>query len=172
MTVWALHDDRDPSPSCTWTIRYMVLFGGFFKINFFTLHVLQLLPIIFTQQNLCCICKFVTKCSQNLDWKLDLPWFSYIYHKNMFVDYFTYIHTYMSSPIVFIVECIAEPYTGFPWVPIGSTLGTQWTPNVGHWCRVAIDICKCVSMMFSHWSSVNHVPIKIQGPIKKTRRFA
>ena len=45
-------------------------------------HVLQLLPIKFTQRNLCCISKSTMK------YQSDLPWFRYGYHKHVFVDFF------------------------------------------------------------------------------------
>ena len=55
----------------------------------FVIHVHQLLPVRFTQQNLYCISKFTLKHQQKSNWKLDLSWFSYGYQKCMFLDIFT-----------------------------------------------------------------------------------
>lgn len=46
----------------------------------FSVHLLQLLPVRFTQQHfMCCISKSKMKYKQKLDWKLDHPYFSYGY---------------------------------------------------------------------------------------------
>ena len=53
----------------------------FYKVSgiWFIFHVLQLLPITFKQQNSCCLSKSKMKHLQTLDWKSDLPLFSYDY---------------------------------------------------------------------------------------------
>jgi hypothetical protein len=50
-------------------------------------HVLQLLPIVFTRQNSCCVSKPTMKRMQKPYWKLDLPCFHYGYWKSKFVDF-------------------------------------------------------------------------------------
>ena len=50
-------------------------------------HILQLLPIGFTQEKPCCTKKYTMKHVHKPDWKLNLPWFSYDYQKCMFVDF-------------------------------------------------------------------------------------
>ena len=61
-----------------WFLRYV-------GVIWFVFHVPQLLLIIFTQQNSCCTSNSLMKHLQKLDWKLDLPWFSYDYQKCMLI---------------------------------------------------------------------------------------
>ena len=55
----------------------------------FLFHVLQLLPIRFTQQMVCCTNKPTMKHLQEPDWESYLPWFSYGYRKCMFAYFLT-----------------------------------------------------------------------------------
>ena len=57
-------------------------------IQFF-FHIFQLLKIIFTQQNLCCINKPTMKHMQKLDQKLNLSYFNYDSRKCILVDVLT-----------------------------------------------------------------------------------
>ena len=71
-------------------------------VIWFLVHVPELLPISFTQQNSCCINKSRMKHMKKLDWKSDLPCFSYGYWNCMFLDFVT---GYIVLPIVFTIEC-------------------------------------------------------------------
>ena len=55
----------------------------------FMFHVLQLLPIKFTRENLCCISTSTMQHPQVLDKKLDFSLFSFDYRKCTFVDSLT-----------------------------------------------------------------------------------
>ena len=73
-----------------------VLFGSHF-------HVLQLLPIRFTQQVSCCISKSTMKRLQKPNWKSDIPLFSYD-RKHIVIGFLiNWVHS--SSQFLFIVEC-------------------------------------------------------------------
>lgn len=58
-------------------------------VIWFTFQVLQLLPTRITQQNICYFSKSTMKHEQKVDWKLELPLFSYGHQNDMFVDSFT-----------------------------------------------------------------------------------
>ena len=58
-------------------------------VMWFIFHVLQLLPIRFTQQNLSCINNSTMTRHQKSDLKADIPLLSYGYRKCMLVDSFT-----------------------------------------------------------------------------------
>ena len=74
--------------------HYCVTYVG---VIWFSFCVLQFLLIIITQENSSCISKSMMKHLQNLERfvKLSLPWFSYGYHKCMFV---TFITKYIGPP--------------------------------------------------------------------------
>ena len=106
--------------------------------------VLQLLPIRFiSQQSSCCISKPMMKHVQKPGLKSDLPSFKYGSQKCMFVDFFLTIYVLELFPIVFTIKC----------------------------CRLVtskpISFKHVLFMMFALWSSLNHMPIKHRGLIKK-----
>lgn len=70
-----------------WDSHWLSSTQGMWMLFNLFFHVLQLTPFIFTQQNSWCISISTTKHMQKLDWKLDLPLFTYGSHKCMFVDY-------------------------------------------------------------------------------------
>ena len=86
------HSKVDNPYSVTFLIRTSI---RYVCVIWFVLHVLQLLPVRFTQQYLCCTNKSMLKHLQKLDWKPVLPLSSYGYRKCMFVDF---IIGYISPP--------------------------------------------------------------------------
>ena len=110
----------------------------------FVFHVLQFILIRFTQQNLCCISNSMMRFIQKqMDWKPNLPLFTYDYRKCMFADL---LIVYIVLPTMFTIECIVVVVT---------------------WRRSNL-IQACVFYKLCSRSSPNHIPIKHKGPIKKT----
>ena len=111
VTQWEFKDAQEP---CTWGL--WVSFNSFF-------HVLQLLPIRFTQQKSCCIGKSTTKHLQKLiENRTPSPYLITVIWKSVFVDFSTW--------------CINPPNC----VP-------YWQ------CRLFINIRRCRPMYHRHVSS-------------------
>jgi hypothetical protein len=110
-------------------------------VIWFIFHVLQLLPIRFTQQNLCCINISMMKHLQEPNWKSDFPWLFMVIESACLLT--SWLNTYV-LPIVVTIECRIVSYTwgrrpiSFKhvssssflndphWTTFQSNLGVQW----------------------------------------------
>ena len=107
LVMWSMPENCKTSYSRTWTwscLRNKGMVIRYVGVIWFLFHVLQLLPIRFTQQNSCCINKSTIKHLQNSNWHLDLPRSSYAYQNCMFVGF---LIGYTVLLIIFIIECRA-----------------------------------------------------------------
>jgi hypothetical protein len=106
---WALPLAAFPATSCMPTLSHALLFSSamslylrYVGVIWFLFDVLQLLPIIFTEQNPCWSSKSIeTSLKEKPGWKSELPWFTHDYRKRMFVD--------------LLIGCICPCNCGYYW---------------------------------------------------------